>query len=138
MIQPELPSQTQRELYELATQGVEVFIRDLGRFTPFALAYPRDGQIQILETSGEFPDDQSAQEGLISHLKHLRDETKIVGALLCAPVTLPSNGVQVAVVMEIEAAGHPPIRVMRQMQNAFTTPVLAEKVTTMAGEGHVF
>lgn len=138
MIQPDLPSQTQRELFEFATQGVEAFVRDLGKFTPFALAYPRSGQIQILETSGEFPDDESARNGLVNHLQHLRDEKEIVGALLCVPVTLPSNGAQVAVLMEVEAEGQPPIRVMRQIENAFVTPTLADEVATMAGSGHVF
>jgi hypothetical protein len=64
----DLDPQVQLPMFQLATQGIESFVSELGGFTPFALATLANGQIQILETSGEFADVDSAQSGLIAHL----------------------------------------------------------------------
>jgi hypothetical protein len=134
----ELETEIQLPLYQLATQGLESFVPELGGFTPFALATLNDGEIQILETSGEFPDVESAQESLLANLVSLRDAQQIVGCLLCVPVVVPSAGIQAAAVMEIEAVGCKPVRVTRQISYSSGTAALADKVTTMPGESHVF
>lgn len=128
----------QLQMYELAMQGIESFVSELGGFTPFALAMLSDGQIQILETSGEFPDTESAQSGLLSHLISLRAEGQIIGCLLCVPAAVPSAQLQTAAVMEIEAVGCAPVRAVRQIVHSSGTPALADKVEFMPGEARVF
>lgn len=134
----ELESEIQLPLYQLATQGIENFVSSLGGFMPFALATLTDGQIQILETFGEFPDVESAQDGLVGNLIALRDQEQIVGCLVCVPVVVPGSGLQAAAIMEIEAEGCKPVRVTRQILHASGVPTLAQEVTTMLGDAHVF
>jgi hypothetical protein len=134
----ELDSVVQLPMFELATQAVENFVSDLGGFTPFALATLNDGQIQILETSGEFPDVESAQSGLVSHLISLRTEGQIIGCLLCVPVEVSSAPLQAAAIMEIEAADCSPVRAIRQIRHDSGVPALSDKVEFMPGEARVF
>jgi hypothetical protein len=125
-------------MYEMATEGIESFVSELGAFTPFALATLNDGQIQILETSGEFPNVESAQAGLMAHLCALRSQEQIVGCLLCIPVEVPSADLQTAAVMEIEAAGCAPVRAVRQIVHSSRVPRLADEVRFVPGDARVF
>ena len=134
----ELDPKVQLPMYELATQGIESFVSELGRFTPFALATLADGQILVLETSGEFPDTESAQRGLLSHLDSLRAEGRIIGCLLCVPLEIPSAQLQAAAFMEIEAMGCAPVQAIRQILHSSGVPALADKVMFRPGEARVF
>ena len=125
-------------MYELATRGVEQFVLQSGRFTPFAIVTSRSGDLQIIETSGEFPDVESAQQGVMSKILEMRDDNQIVACLLCVPVELPTLGAQAGVVMEIEAEGCNAVRIVRQIKHSSGRPALSENISIMDGEARVF
>ncbi len=127
-----------RPMFALATQGIESLVGDLGRFTPFALATLNDGQIQVLETSGEFPDTESAEAGLLEYLSSLHAQKQITGCLLCTPLEVPSAQLQAAAIMNIETVGCVPVRAMRQIKHAPGVATLADKVDFMPGDKRVF
>ena len=134
----ELDPKVQMPMFEVATQGIESFVSDLGGFAPFALATLNDGQIQILETSGEFADIESAQAALVAHLCALHAHDQIIGCLLCVPLEVPSAQLQAAAIMEIEAAGCAPVRAIRQIAHASGIATLADTVEFMRGAARVF
>ena len=134
----ELDPNIQAPLVDLAMQGLENFIADQGGFTPFALVMFNDGQIQILETSDEFPDEQSASDALLQQLLTSKREGQIVGCLLCSPVVVPSLGAHAVAILQVEGDSCEPVTLSRQILHASGTPTLADEVTSLPSTSRVF
>ena len=89
----------QRRLLDEATTWVERFLKEQGAFSLFGLALFTDGKVTPVQSTDDFPDEQTRLTALLEALVGLAQSGEITASVLCTPMVA---GKDKAVVFDVE------------------------------------